>query len=396
MKKSIKKIPFFVPSVGEEEAEAVSNVIKNKWLTTGDVTADFEKKFASFTGAKNAIAVNSATAGLHLSLAALKIPRNSIVITTPYTHSSTAEVIRYMDAVPFFADIENDSFNIDPCCIEKILKERKSEVSAVIPVHIGGYMCDMERIGEICSPLNIAVIEDASHALPAWNSSGRHAGTFGKTGVFSFYATKTMTTGEGGMIITDDDSVASSIKMMRLHGISRDAWERKTGKGNSWSYDVKLPGFKYNLTDMAGAMGLVQLKKVKLFAEKRKKIAEAFNKNFRGYDFIKLPPSSPGHSWHLYIIELVPEKLKISRDGFIDRLEEKGISVSVHFIPLHLTEYYKTKYGFKPDDFPVAYRRYMNSISLPIYPDLADDDVEYIIKTIISIGTEYRKNQYAG
>ena len=399
--KSDKFIPFALPSMAKEEEEAVLKVIRSNWITTGSVTHEFEKDFSEKTGSKHAIAVNSATAGLHLALDSLNLKKESFVITSPYTFTSTAEVTRYLNLHPLFVDITEEDYNIDPLLIEKALRKNKN-ISAVIPVHIAGHLCRMKEIIDIANKYNIPVFEDAAHAFPVSEASladckessasaepsMKFAGTFGDAGIFSFYATKTITTGEGGMVVTDNDKIAKHMKMMRLHGIDRDVWDRYSANDNKWYYEVKAPGFKYNLTDIASAIGREQLKKADLFKQKRTKIANQYNNAFKEYDFITLPPSSKSHCWHLYIIRINTTKLKINRDVFIQKLFDKGIGVSVHFIPLHIMPYYRDCYDLKPNDFPRAMEKYLTSISLPIYPSLDNNQIQYIIDSVIKIGSD--------
>ena len=380
-------IPFALPSIGEEEKNAVLEVMESLWLTTGKKCIQFEKEFADFTGAKHAITVNSATSGLHLVLESLKLKKGDQILTTPYTFAATSEVIRYVDADPVFADIKSSDYNIDPEKIDRILSKNKN-IKAIIPVHIGGLVCDMDRINEIAQQYGVPVIEDSAHAFPV-KYKGNYAGNLSHAGVYSFYATKTITTGEGGMVVTNSDSTAQRIKLMRLHGIDRDVWDRYSSNKKKWYYEVVEAGFKYNMTDIAAAMGIEQLKKAERFLEKRKHIAETYNKAFSDYDFIKLPPSPHGendHAWHLYTIRINEEKLNIKRDEFIDHLFEKGIGVSVHFIPVHIMPYYRERYSLKPDDYPNALNSYSNSISLPVYPDLDNEQVGRIIEAVIETG----------
>ena len=391
-------IPFALPSMGKEEEEAVIKVIRSNWITTGNVTENFEKEFSKKIGSKHAIAVNSATAGLHLALDSFDLKKESFAVTSPYTFTATAEVTRYLNLHPLFVDINEEDYNIDPLLIEKAAKNNKN-ISAIIPVHIAGHLCKMKEIADIANKNNIPVVEDAAHAFPvceaypAGEKNIKFAGTFGDAGVFSFYATKTITTGEGGMVVTDNDKIAGHMKMMRLHGIDRDVWDRYTTKDNKWYYEVKAPGFKYNLTDIASAIGIEQLKKADAFKQRRAKIAGLYSKAFKQYDFITLPPACESHCWHLYIIRINNAKLKINRDEFIQKLSDKGIGTSVHFIPLHIMPYYRDRYGLKPEDFPRALEKYLTSISLPIYPALDDEKIEYIIDSVIEIGSNnYRGN----
>jgi dTDP-4-amino-4,6-dideoxygalactose transaminase len=418
-------IPFARPSLGRDEEDAVVSVLRTGWLTTGRETLQFEKEFAEFVGAPYALAVNSATAGLHLALEALRLAPGELVVTTPYTFTSTAEVIRYRGGHPLFVDIEEDTLNMDPDLVERAVKERAEKqeqtVRAIIPVHVGGLPCDMGRLravagdeasvgtagaapsrgaagtaapGENSGHGRIALVEDAAHAFPVKTEAG-YAGTLGDIGVFSFYATKPLATGEGGMIVTRDEHLAKRISIMRLHGIDREVWNRYQAKGHtSWKYDVIDAGYKYNMTDMAAAIGRVQLSKSQRFLTRRRQIAERYRTGFAGADFLQLPAYTQQHAWHLFILTIVPERLSIDRDAFIHKLSEFGIGTSVHYIPLHIMSYYRRQYGFKPEDFPVALRTYQTCFSLPIYPDLTDEEVEYIIATVLEVGEQARRRVY--
>ena len=382
-------IPFALPSVGEEEKKAVMEVLDSGWLTTGKKSAELEKRFCEITGAEYALSVNSATSGLHLVLESFGITRGSKVLTTPYTFAATAEVIRYMGAHPVFADTNSNDYNINPDEIEKAFSS-DPEIKAVIPVHVGGLLCDMERIKSISERYNAAVIEDAAHAFPVFKD-GKCAGNMSDAGVYSFYATKTITTGEGGMVVTNSESAAKRMRIMRLHGIDRDVWDRYNSNKSKWYYEVVEPGFKYNMTDISAAMGIEQLKKSCDFLEKRKKIAEKYNNAFADLDFIKVPPYSGDHAWHLYTVKINEDKLSINRDQFIEKLFDKGIGVSVHFIPLHIMPYYKNKYSLLPGDFPNALENFSSSISLPIYPDLTEEQTEKIIESVTETGNKYSR-----
>lgn len=385
-------IPFALPSLGEEEEQAVVAVLRSHWLTTGEVTKRFEIEFAERVGARRALAVNSATAGLHLALEATGVAAGDRVITTPFTFTATAEVIRYLGAHPLFVDIREDTLNIDPERIEAALDRQKPEtrISAVLPVHFGGLPCDMGRIGAAAKRYGIAVIEDAAHAAPTRKVQGQTAAT--AASVYSFYATKTITTGEGGMITTDSPELAARIDVMRLHGIDRDIWNRYTSDHPSWEYQVVDAGFKYNMTDMAAAVGRVQLKKAEAFLERRKRIAARYLEAFSATDFLTPPfASAEGHSWHLFTLRIVPDRLNITRNEYVEELTERGIGTSVHYIPLHLMPYYRKLYGFRPDDFPNALHAYERIFSLPIYPDLTDDQVDRVIRSVLETGSRHCK-----
>lgn len=380
-------IPFARPSVGAEEERAVLAVLRSGWLTTGEVAAAFEQEFARAVGCRHALALNSATAGLHLSLEALGVGPGSVVITTPFTFAATAEVIRYLGADPLFVDIDPATLNIDPAAIQRGLESCRSEgrrVSALLPVHVAGLPCDMGRIGELARGFDVPVVEDAAHAFPVrWD--GRFAGTLGEAGVYSFYATKTITTGEGGMVATDRDDIARRIRVMRLHGIDRDIWNRYSSPQASWMYDVVAPGFKYNLTDLAAAIGRVQLARADELLARRRRIARRYGELLGTLDGIELPPYAEEHAWHLYIVRLRDGALSIDRDRFIEELRGSGIGASVHFIPLHIMSYYRERYGFRPRDFPASLDCFHRCVSLPLYPSMSDGEVERVGEAVSGI-----------
>jgi dTDP-4-amino-4,6-dideoxygalactose transaminase len=384
-------IPFHRPSIDREEEEAVLSVLRSGWLTTGEVTLQFEREFAERAGVEHALAVNSATSGLHLCLEAAGVRENTKVATSPFSFAATAEVIRYLGADPLFVDIEEGSTSLSPEALERAL-DAEPTVAAVIPVHVGGLPCRMGPIRDLASAHDALVVEDAAHCLPR-EGQKRAPGTLGEMGVFSFYATKPITTGEGGMVITRDGELARRMSMMRLHGIDRDVWNRYTSREASWYYEIQEPGFKYNLSDLASSLGRVQLRKSESFYLARERIAHAYLEGLQDLDFLKLPARDPAHSWHLFQIRLVLPKLKVDRDRFVDALMERGVGVSVHFIPLHLMPYYRRTYGLEDRDFPAALRCYLETISLPIYPDLEEDQVHRIIAAIKELGTHFYKTR---
>jgi len=382
-------LPFALPLIGQEEIAEVIDTLSSGWLTTGPKVARFENDFSDFIGAKYALAVNSATAGLHLALETIGVRAGDKVITTPYTFTATAEVIRYLGADPVFVDIDPTTFNIDPSKIEQQLIRHKN-VKAIIPVHFAGQACEMEFIVDIAKSYNCAVVEDAAHALPATNK-GQLIGTIGDITVFSFYVTKTITTGEGGMIVTNNENYNDGMKMMRLHGINKDVFNRYVSDTPSWYYEVVAPGYKYNMPDIAASIGIHQLKKVTDLYKRRKWIAERYTHGLTGLP-IKLPfikNSTDIHSWHLYVIQLELEKLCIDRNRFIELMSDFGIGTSVHFIPLHIQPYWRNRYGFKPDDFPIAFDVYSRVVSLPIYPKMTNLDIENVILAVQSILGKY-------
>jgi len=380
-------LPFSLPDITNKEILAVSKVLKSGWLTTGLVTQKFEKEFAKYIGTKYAVALNSCTAALHLALDAIGLGSKDEVIVPTMTFTATAEVVTYFRAKPVFVDCREDTFNIDSSKIEeKITKKTK----AIIPVHIGGQACNMDEIMKIAKKYNLKVIEDAAHALPS-KYKGKMIGTISDLTCFSFYPTKPITAGEGGMLTTNNKKWAEKIKIMRLHGISHEAWNRYSKEG-SWYYQVLYPGWKYNLTDIASALGVEQLKRCDLFYRKRKKIAQTYTEAFRGLKEIQTPYIEPfnQHAWHLYIIKLNLDKLTISRDRFIEEMRRRNIGTSVHFIPLHLQPAYK-KYGYKVNDFPVANKVFQQIVSLPIYSKMDKKDIEDVILAIRGIVKKYRK-----
>ena len=382
-------LPFALPETGEEEVDEAADTIRSGWLTTGPKTARFEKAFAKFVGAPHALAVNSATAGLHLALEAVGVSAGDAVITSPYTFTASAEVIRYLGADPVLVDIDPMTFNIDPVLvreqIEKIQKGGK-RVKAIIPIHIGGQACDMTSIQRIAQEHDIRIVEDAAHALPCSHDE-KMIGTIGDATAFSFYVTKTLATGEGGMVTTHSKEIFDRIKVMRLHGISRDIWDRYTANKPNWYYEVIEPGFKYNMSDIMASIGIHQLAKVKRFRDRRAQIAEWYTDAFQSLPlkspFVARPEDT--HAWHLYVIQLELERIKITRDQFIEKMAEKGIGTSVHFIPLHLHPYWKNRYGYKPEDFPVALDCFQRAVSLPIYSKMSDGDVERVVDAVRSI-----------
>jgi perosamine synthetase len=373
-----KQIPFHKAHITDEEINLVVETIKSGWLTMGPKTIEFEEKFRDYIYKDEnekgyAVSCNSCTAALHLALKAIGLKSGDEVIVPTNTFIATAEVVTYFGAKPVLCDIEENTHNIDVSKIENLITEK---TKAIIPVHFAGQPCDMDEILKIAKKYNLFVIEDAAHALPS-RYKGRMIGTIGDITCFSFYATKTLTTGEGGMATTFNENYAKNMKINRLHGISRDAWDRYTLKG-SWYYEVVDNGLKYNTTDINSALGLAQLKKVDWMRKRREEIANMYTSAFKGTKVI--PPIVKPYretSWHLYVIKVN------NRDELHEKLKEKGIGTSVHFIPVHKHPYYKKTYGYKDKDYPVANYVYEKSLSLPIYPDLSDEDVEYIIDNVL-------------
>lgn len=377
-------LPFALPSIGEDEIAEVVDSLRSGWLTTGPKTKRFESEFAEFIGVNNALAVNSATAGLHLALEALGIGKGDKVAVPTYTFTATAEVVRYLGADPVFIDSEPDTFNMDPVKLSQAI-EQESAIKAVVPVHFAGHPCDMDRIHEVARAGGLRIVEDAAHTLPT-EYKGRMIGTLSDITVYSFYVTKTIATGEGGMVVCLDERLVPRMKTMRLHGISRDVFERYTSEKPSWHYEVIAPGFKYNMTDIAASLGIHQLRKAELFRSRREEIAQ-FYLHELGELPVKLPVTKDycnKHSWHLFVLRVQPAAL-VQRDELIIKLAEKGVGSSVHFIPLHMQPYWRDTYNLKEEDFPAATRDYQQAISLPIYPKMTDEDVLRVANSVRNI-----------
>jgi dTDP-4-amino-4,6-dideoxygalactose transaminase len=376
-------IPFAIPDIGEDDIAEVVEALRNGWLTTGPKTRKFEADFAAAVApGSEAVSVNSATAGLHLALEAIGVGPGDEVITTTYTFTASGEVVRYLGAHPVFVDIEAGTLNLDASKLEAAITPR---TKAIIPVHFAGLACDMDAVLKIARRHNIKVIEDAAHAYPTYHR-GKMVGDLGSdASVFSFYATKTLPTGEGCMVITRDAALAKRCRVMRLHGIDRDAFDRYTSKEASWRYDVVAPGYKYNLTDIASGIGLSQLKKTEPMWRRRQELASRYLKALEGSNVV-LPPSEtfPGdkHAWHLFVIRL-GSKAKIGRDDFIQRMaKDFGVSCSVHFIPLHKLTYWKTTYNLTDAQFPVASAVFERSVSLPLYTRMTNAQQDRVIAAV--------------
>lgn len=374
-------LPFALPEIGEKEINEVVEALRSGWVTTGPKTKQFELDFAKFIGEDvEAIAVNSATAGLHLALEAIGIKAGDEVITTTHTFTATAEVVRYLGADVKLVDVDPVTLNIDPEVIRSAITDR---TKAIIPVHYAGLSCDMDAIFDIAEEFNLKVIEDAAHALPT-TYNGRMIGTLKSDAtVFSFYANKTMTTGEGGMVVTKKTELAQRIKVMRLHGISRDAFDRFRSEKPAWYYEVIAPGFKYNLTDIAAAMGIHQLAKLPGFLARRQYLAKRY------FDALKdLPITLPAnavngdiHSWHLFVIRLT-DNAAMDRDTLIQFLSDKKIGTSVHYVPLHRHPYWCKKYDLQPDMFPVSDKAYLKMLTIPLYTAMTDEQQDRIIDAL--------------
>ena len=381
-------LEFSVPLLGQAEIDSVVDCLRSGWLTSGQKVKAFEQDFARYIGCSHALAVNSCTAALHLGLEAVGVQPGDEVITSPMTFAATAAVIEHLGARPVLVDCEAETLNLDATRLAAAITPR---TRAIVPVHFAGQPCDMEAILAVARAHDLAVVEDAAHALPA-RVKGRLVGTLGDITCFSFYATKTITTGEGGMVTTDREDYAARMRIMHLHGMSRDAWKRYAQNG-SWSYDILAAGFKYNLTDIAASIGIAQLARADAFHARRLEIARAYTAGLSGVRGVRTPVvrDEGGHAWHLYVVQVVPEALTIDRDEFIRRLVAMNIGVSVHFIPLHVHPYYRDKYGYRPEDFPIAYAAFQRIVSLPLYPKMSDDDVQDVIGAVRSLSEGHQR-----
>jgi dTDP-4-amino-4,6-dideoxygalactose transaminase len=375
-------LPFALPDIGEDEIAEVVDTLRNGWITTGPKARRFELAFAEFLGDSSlqCVAVNSATAGLHLALEALGIGPGDEVITTTHTFTSTAEVVRYLGADVRLVDIDPATLNIDPRAVEAAITPR---TRAIMPVHYAGLAADMPLLHALALRHGLHVVEDAAHALPT-TSYGRLVGTLPSAAtVFSFYANKTITTGEGGMLVTANTDLARRARVMRLHGMNRDAFDRFTAKVPSWYYEIVAPGFKYNLTDIAAALGLHQLKRAREFADKRAQMAARYDAAFADLPLLLPPKALEGdqHPWHLYVVRLTDDS-PLSRDAFIEGLFQAGIGCSVHYIPLHLHPYWRDRYRLQPAHFPHSQRAFERMVSLPLYTRMASADMDRVIQAV--------------
>lgn len=385
---------FAPPLIGDEEIEEVVKALRSGWITTGQRAQLFEEEFRTYVGAPGALAVNSATSAMHVALAVLGIGEGDAVITTDMTFVSTVHVIDHVRATPVLVDVEPDTLNIDPNAVEAALKKTKG-VKAIIPVHLYGHPADMSPIYELADRYGCAVIEDAAHSLPARYQGrliGSPAGGFGGPNLvcFSFYATKNLTTGEGGML-TGPPELLDEARVWSLHGMSRDAFKRYTSEG-SWKYDVVLPGFKYNMPDIQAAMGLGQLHRLEKMQRRREAIVAQYEETLGRLEELEGPTTRPDveSAWHIYLLRLRPEGLRIGRDAFIEELRARNIGASVHFIPIHMHSYYRDHYGLRPEQFPVASREFERILSLPLSPAHSDQDVADVIEAVTDIVSRNR------
>jgi len=393
-------LPLASPSLSEEEIAEVVDTLRSDWITTGPKVRRFEEEFAAAIGAPGALAVSSCTAALHLALKVLGVGPGDAVITTPLTFCSGVHVIEHCGARPILADVEPDTLNLDPQevrrALEAIEKHAPGNLRAkvILPVHLYGHPCRMDALVRIAREHQLAIVEDAAHALPARDGSRTIGAPLLTPEVsvltcFSFYATKNLTTGEGGML-TGPPELVEEARVLSLHGMSRDAWKRY-GAGGSWRYEVTRLGFKSNMTDLQAAIGLHQLRKLRLFHARRAEIARRYQEAFCEVDSLVCPAEHEGvqHAWHIYALRLQRERLEVSRDQFIEELRARNIGASVHFIPIHFHSYYREKYGYQPEDFPVAASQYELLVSLPLCPRMTDQDVEDVIRAVTEVATSH-------
>jgi len=381
-------LPFALPEIGEEEIEEVVATLRSGWLTGGPRVQRFEEGFRRITGAQHAVALSSCTAGLHLALLASGIGPGDEVITTPFTFCATVNVIIHAGATPILADIRDDDHNID---VEQVARKITPRTKALMPMHYGGQPCHMDELLALAREHKLRVIEDAAHALGA-QDRGRPIGALSDAAVFSFYPIKPITTGQGGMLTTNDQALAGQVRILSLHGLSKNAWNRYA-EGGSAEYQVLAPGFNYSMTDIQAAIGVHQLEKLERFQARRTHLAAVYDRLLAGVPEVRRPWTREGvvHAWHLYPIRLELERLRCSRNEFIDELRKRGIGTSLHFIPVHLHPYYREAFGFKPGDFPVAEQVYAGLISLPLYPRMQDSDVERVVTAIREIVQSSRR-----
>jgi dTDP-4-amino-4,6-dideoxygalactose transaminase len=373
-----RNVPFSPPNLGDDEIQEVVDTLRSDWITTGPKTARFEAEFAQYVQAPGALAVNSCTAALHVALATLGIGPGDAVATTTMTFAATVNVIEHVGARPVLVDVEPQTLNLSP---EQLERRLSPDVKAIVVVHYAGQPVDMDAVAAIARRAGVPVVEDAAHALPArWR--GRPIGSHGNLAAFSFYATKNMTTGEGGML-TGDPRLLERSRVLHLHGMSKDA-ARRYQKGGTWRYEILAAGFKYNMTDIQAALGRVQLKRLDAFHRRRQEIVGRYDDAFGRLEAIETPTVRPEaeSAHHLYVIRLRPGRARIGRDDFIARLGELGVGTSVHFIPVHVHPYYRDKYGYGPEDYPVAYDAFQRMVSLPLFSRMTDDEVDHVIASV--------------
>jgi dTDP-4-amino-4,6-dideoxygalactose transaminase len=380
-------ISFSPPCLSEDEIAEVVDTLRSPWITTGPKVKRFEEEFKNYVGAPAALALNSCTAALHIALKALNIGPGDEVITTALTFTATVNVIEHCGATPVLVDVEPDTLNMCPKAVAKAITPR---TKAIIPVHYAGHPVEMDALEAVAEKHGLAIVEDAAHAIPAGYANGKLVGNSNHLTAFSFYATKNLTTAEGGML-TGPQHLIDRSRVLSLHGMNRDAWARYSATGN-WFYEVVEPGFKYNLTDMAAALGLHQLRRLSQFQQRRREVWDQYNAAFSSLGCIETPAERPGfvHALHLYVMRLRLDRLSLSRNEVIERMKDLGIGVSVHFIPIHLHPYYRDKYGYKPADFPVAVSNYERMLSLPLHAGLLDSEVDRIIQAVKTVTSATR------
>ena len=382
-------LPFCLPDISENECTAVTDVVRSGWWAKGPKTMEFQKRFSEYVGAKHCIALNSCTAALHLALLCRDIGPGDEVITTPLTFASSANTILHVGATPVFADIDEDTGLINPKEIEKKITKR---TKALVPVHYSGLAADLSAIGKLCDEYNLFLSEDAAHAVET-RYKGDLIGHHPRGAVsFSFYATKNLACGEGGALITDDDELADRARVLSCHGMSAGAWNRY-GKEGSWRYDIEEPGYKYNMFDLQAGLALTQLSRMEDMQRRRFQAVRVYEDAFTGVPELRLQktPEYCHHSRHLYILRIVPERLTISRDAFIEQLKDRNIGVSVHFIALHTMSAYVKRFGYRPEDYPKAYAFSESEISLPLYSTLGTENAEYVANAVLDIVRQYRR-----
>ncbi len=381
-------LPFSQPDIRQEEIDEVVDTLRSGWLTSGPKVRAFEERFREVTGTQHAIALSSCTAGLHLALLAANVGPGDEVITTPLTFAATANVILHAGATPVLADVREDDYNLDPAEVERRVTSR---TKAILPVHFAGLPCRMDELLALARAHHLRVIGDAAHALGA-AYRGRPIGGLGDAAVFSFYPIKNITTGQGGMLTTNDAELADRVRLLSLHGLSKDAWDRYTDKG-SWAYQVLMPGFNYVMTDIQAAIGIHQIARLDEFQARRAQLAARYDEAFASVPEVVRPPRLPDtvHAWHLYPIRLRLDRLRIDRATFIERLRERGIGTTVNFIPIHFHPYFRQRLGLKEGEYPVAERVFAGEVSLPLYPRMRDRDVDRVAAAVQEIiATERR------
>jgi len=399
------QVPFFRPSITDAEIGEVVNCLQSGWLTSGPRVKEFEKRFRQSVGAKHAVAVNSCTAALHLAVEALGLKAGQAVLVPTMTFAATAEVIRYQGAVPVLVDCDPLTLNMDLDDARRKLDQLASgslgldsdlEPVGIVPVHVGGLMMDIDAVHSLAAERGFWVLEDAAHAFPAayrkspeesWRRCGENTAA---VSCYSFYANKTITTGEGGMAVTDNEELAGRMRQMSLHGLSHDAWKRYSG-GGAWDYRIVAPGFKYNMTDLAAAIGMHQMDRAEEMRQQREAIVRRFAEAMAGMSRIELPADSPDriHSWHLFPIRLVLDKLTVDRNEFMEHLRSRGVGTSVHWRPLHLHPYYEETFGWRPEHCPAASAEWARRISLPLFPGMRDDEQQHVIDTVADLCDQF-------